>query len=142
MWNGLLYKKKSSPSTYHPNYTTISTTSLLSFIFFDLFYLPLLSFVYILFIVIISVHSSTLVCLTFDAFYTYLFITLPLYLFTFYLSSSLPLFNTLISLSLFLFTSTSIFNHQTSNLKPIPTIHNATQSERLQFHTGKQSQQQ
>lgn len=73
------------------------------------------------------------------------FLYISLHLFTSLLSTSLPL-NTLISLSLSLFLFTSHLHLQTSNLKPIPTIlptiHNATQSERLQFHTGKQSQQQ
>lgn len=67
MWNGLLYKKKSSPSNNHfiinPNYS-ISTTSLLSSFIF-LFFL----FIFCLYPIYCPynlAHSSTLVCLTFD----------------------------------------------------------------------------
>lgn len=157
-------KRSRRPRTDHPNYTTpyqqhhyhYHYCLLLYFIFIFLY---LLSISYLF--VIISAHSSTLVCLTFDAFYTSLFISWPLlpldlfYLFTFYLSTSLSLFNTLISSpsSYSPPPPSSNLKPRTSNLKPQPnsynsfnsfnsSIHNATQSERLQFHPGKQSQQQ
>lgn len=80
----------------------------------------------------LSIHTSSSLHLSTSLLF------LPLYLYLY--------FNTLISLSRFLFTSTStsIFKPQnnSSNSYNSSTIHNATQSERLQFHTGKQSQQQ
>lgn len=82
-------KRSRRPRTDHPNYTTPYQQHHYHYcllLYFSYFYLPL-SFVYILFIVIISAHSSTLVCLTFDAFYTYLFISLPLYFLPLYLST-------------------------------------------------------